>query len=70
MSVSVFVHHPFSVNVLAFAVPVGGGCDGVKWWGAGGMYKGKNSDSHLDLLLFLSQPGPSDEEVHEHHTEQ
>ena len=42
----------------------------MKWWGAGGMYKGKNSDSHLDLLLFLSQPGPCDEEVHEHHTEQ
>ena len=45
MSVGVFVHHPFGVSVLAFAVLVGGGCDGVKWWGAGGMYNGKNSDS-------------------------
>ena len=25
MSVGVFVHHPFGVNVLAFAVPGGGG---------------------------------------------
>lgn len=70
MSVGVFVHHPFGVNVLVFAVPVGGGCDGVKWWGAGGMYKGKNSDSSSRPFVVFVQPGPSDEEVREHHTEQ
>lgn len=58
MSVGVFVHHPFGVNVLVFAVLVGGGCDGVKWWGAGGCIKVKIQTPHLVLLLFLSNLDP------------